>query len=151
MAADILLFGAKVVPVGPDQKQHVEITREVAMIFNRVYGETFVIPEAAIAEADVLPGLDGQKMSKTYHNTIPIFASGDVFRKAIMGIQTDSARPEEPKDPEHSTVFQIFRHFASAQAVARRRRQYVEGGLAYSEIKQEPGVDRKHASGEQWV
>jgi len=138
MAADILLFGSHVVPVGLDQKQHVEIARDVAAAVNHTNGRTLTEPEPLIRE-DVMtiPGLDGRKMSKNYDNTIPIFADSGVIKKRVMRIVTDSRRPEDPKDPDRCNVFAIYRHFASKSAVERTREKYVSGGLAYSEIKKE--------------
>jgi tryptophanyl-tRNA synthetase len=137
MAADILLYGSHVVPVGQDQRQHVEITRDIAQAFNNNYGEIFVLPDAVIQE-DVasIPGIDGRKMSKSYDNVIPIFAPSNLLRKTIMRIVTDSSRPEDPKDPEKDNVFNIYRYFAPADEVADVRERYLHGGLAYSEIKQ---------------
>lgn len=138
MAADILLFDADVVPVGADQKQHVEIARDIAAAFNWRHGRTFKPPQALIhAEAPALPGIDGQKMSKSYKNTIPIFAESPVIRKQVMRIVTDSSAPEDSKDPEACSVFAIYRHFASPEAVDARRKAYIKGGLPYSRIKQE--------------
>lgn len=138
MAADILLYGSDVVPVGQDQRQHVEITRDIASAFNNNYGEVFVIPEAVIQE-DVasIPGIDGRKMSKSYDNVIPIFAPTKQFKKSIMRIVTDSKRPEDPKDPDQDNVFNIYRYFASPERVEQTRSSYIQGGLAYSDIKQE--------------
>lgn len=138
MAADILLFSTNVVPVGFDQKQHVEIARDIAEYFNRVCGEVLTLPEPLIQEtAMTIPGLDGRKMSKSYNNIIPIFAPTAELKKLVMRIVTDSRRPEEPKDPESCNVFAIYRHIAPPDRVAERRRQYVEGGLAYGDIKRE--------------
>jgi tryptophanyl-tRNA synthetase len=138
MAADILLYGSDVVPVGQDQRQHVEITRDIALAFNHTYGDVLVIPEAVIQE-DVasIPGLDGRKMSKSYDNVIPIFAPSKVLRKKIMQIVTDSSRPEDPKNPDQDNVFNIYKYFASPAQVEQARARYLKGGLAYSEIKQE--------------
>lgn len=138
MAADILLFGSHVVPVGLDQKQHVEIARDIAAAVNHNNGRILIEPEALIRE-DVMtiPGVDGRKMSKNYDNTIPIFADPGVIKKRVMRIVTDSRRPEDPKDPDRCNVFAIYRHFASKSAVERTRKKYIRGGLAYSEIKAE--------------
>src|SRR5262249_18287730 len=106
--------------------------------FNRVYGDLFTLPEPLIQEtAMTIPGLDGRKMSKSYNNIIPIFAPTSELKKLVMRIVTDSKRPEEPKDPESCNVFAIYRHVAAPDRVAERRRQYVEGGLAYGDIKRE--------------
>jgi tryptophanyl-tRNA synthetase len=138
MAADILLFGTHTVPVGQDQKQHVEIARDVASIFNSHYGEVFTIPEALI-QKDVMsiPGVDGRKMSKTYQNTIPIFADDKVIHKRVMGIITDSKPPEAPKNPETCNLFSLYRHFASPKTVEEKREIYLRGGVRYSDIKKE--------------
>ena len=137
MAADILLYGSHVVPVGQDQRQHVEITRDIALAFNNNYGEVFVIPEAVIQEeVATIPGIDGRKMSKSYDNIIPIFAPPKQLRKAVMRIVTDSRRPEEPKDPDQDNVYNIFRYFAPSEQVDEVRQRYISGGMAYSEIKQ---------------
>ncbi|HTA16832.1 MAG TPA: tryptophan--tRNA ligase [bacterium] len=138
MAADILLFGSDVVPVGQDQKQHVEIARDIAESVNRQIGSVFKVPEPLIgAEVKTIPGLDGRKMSKSYDNVIPLFAPAAEVRKAVMRIVTDSKRPEDPKDPETCNVFNIFRHFADADRVEERRKQYLAGGVAYGEMKEE--------------
>lgn len=138
MAADILLFGTHYVPVGLDQKQHIEIARDIAQAFNSNYGNILTIPEAVIRE-DVMTitGIDGRKMSKSYDNVIPIFAPPDKLRKVVMRIVTDSRRPEEPKDPEQDNLFSIYRYFASPQDQERIRQRYLSGGLAYSEVKNE--------------
>jgi tryptophanyl-tRNA synthetase len=137
MAADILLFGSRIVPVGSDQKQHVEITRDIAAMVNQTCGRVFVLPEPLIrSEVMTIPGLDGRKMSKTYGNTIPIFAEPDLLRKRVMGIVTDSRSLEEPKNPDDCTVFKLYRHFASPESIETIRRGYTSGGLAYSVVKQ---------------
>ncbi len=138
MAADILLFGTHVVPVGQDQKQHVEIVRDVASSFNSQYGKVFTIPEALIRK-DVMsvPGVDGRKMSKTYRNTIPIFADDQVIRRQVMGVITDSKPPEAPKNPEACNVFSLYRYFAPSEAVEKTRMVYLKGGARYSDIKKE--------------
>ncbi|MFN2198862.1 MAG: tryptophan--tRNA ligase [Anaerolineales bacterium] len=138
MASDILLYGSEVVPVGQDQRQHVEITRDIALAFNHTYGDVLVVPEAVIQE-DVasIPGLDGRKMSKSYDNVIPIFAPPKLLRKKIMQIVTDSSRPEDPKNPDADNVFNIYKYFATPEQVEHTRQRYLHGGLAYSEIKQE--------------
>ncbi len=138
MAADILLYGSHVVPVGLDQKQHLEITRDVAMLFNKTYRDVLVVPEAVIRE-DVMTitGLDGRKMSKSYNNVIPIFAPANQIEKQVKRIVTDSKRPEEPKDPDECNIFAIYRHFADADAIETLERIYREGGLAYGYMKNE--------------
>ena len=138
MAADILLFGTDVVPVGLDQRQHLEIVRDIAASVIARIGNVLKVPEALVQEQVMtVPGLDGRKMSKNYHNTIPIFADPKTIRKQVMHIVTDSKPPDEPKDPDQCNVFAIWRHFAPAEAVENKRQLYWRGGLAYSEIKQE--------------
>jgi tryptophanyl-tRNA synthetase len=138
MAADILLYGSHYVPVGLDQKQHIEISRDIAETFNATYGDILVIPEGVIREEVMtIPGLDGRKMSKSYDNVIPIFAPAKAMRKQVMRIVTDSRRPEEPKNPEEDNVFNIYQHFASPQQVEKIRQGYLQGGLAYSAVKQD--------------
>ncbi len=138
MAADILLYQAEIVPVGKDQKQHLEVARDIGIRFNHVFGETFVIPEPAIEESvATVPGIDGQKMSKSYGNTIPIFLEGKELKKGVMAIQTDSTPVEEPKDPDACNLYNIFKLFAPVDRLAEVRKLYVEGGAAYGYIKQE--------------
>lgn len=138
MAADILLFGSDVVPVGQDQRQHVEIARDIAESVNRQIGSVFKVPEPLIgAEVMTIPGLDGRKMSKSYDNVIPLFAPAAEVRKAVMRIVTDSKRPEDPKDPDTCNVFRIFKHFAEPARVEERRSQYLAGGVGYGDMKEE--------------
>lgn len=139
MAADILLYDGQVVPVGKDQKQHLEITRDIAGAFNRAYGEdTFVVPEARIDEQLMtIPGTDGRKMSKSYGNTINIFLPEQELKKQVMGIVTDSKALEEPKDPATDNVFQLFRLVAPAAAVAEMEAKYRAGGYGYGHAKKE--------------
>lgn len=138
MAADILLFGAEVVPVGEDQKQHIEITRDLASAFNARYGSVFKLPEALTLQAPItVPGIDGRKMSKSYRNTIPIFADRAEVQRQVMRIVTDSKKPQEPKDPSRCNVFAIYRHFAPPEAVDAKRQLYEKGGAAYADIKKE--------------
>ena len=138
MAADILLYQAEIVPVGKDQKQHLEVARDIGIRFNHIFGETFVIPEPAIEESvATVPGIDGQKMSKSYGNTIPIFLEGKQLKKGVMAIETDSTPVEEPKDPDACNLYNIFKLFAPADRLAEVRKLYVEGGAAYGYIKQE--------------
>lgn len=138
MSADILLFGSDVVPVGQDQKQHIEIARDIAESVNHALGSVFTVPEALIGEeVKIIPGLDGRKMSKSYDNVIPFLAPAGEVKKAIMKIVTDSKRPEEPKDPDACNVFNIFKHFGDAERVAERRKQYLAGGVGYGEMKEE--------------
>ena len=136
MAADILMFNAHQVPVGRDQIQHIEMARDMAASFNHRYGEHFVLPEAAIEESvATLPGLDGRKMSKSYNNTIPLFASPAQLKKLIAGIKTDSRAPGEPKDTEGSALFQIYQAFATAQETVALRQAYADG-ISWGEAKQ---------------
>ena len=138
MAADILLYQAQQVPVGKDQKQHLEVARDLAQKFNNEFGETFVVPEPAIDEnTATVPGVDGQKMSKSYDNTIPIFLDGKDLKKRIMAIQTDATPVEEPKNPDTCNLFQIFRLFAPPSRLAQVRDLYVNGGAAYGYLKLE--------------
>ena len=138
MAADILLYGSHFVPVGQDQRQHVEIARDIALAVNNTCGEVLTVPEPLIQETVMtIPGIDGRKMSKNYNNTIPIFADAKALRKQVMRIVTDSRRPEDPKNPDECNVFNIFKYFAPPQTIDSRRNAYLSGGLAYSEIKQE--------------
>lgn len=137
MAADILIHDADLVPVGQDNKQHVEITRDVAAAFNAAYGHGFRIPEAVIDDAvATIPGVDGRKMSKSYDNVIPIFGVKDEVRRAVMSIVTDSRRPEEPKDPESCNAFGIARQLLSEGAVSELATRYLEGGVGYREVKE---------------
>jgi tryptophanyl-tRNA synthetase len=136
MAADILMFKAHKVPVGRDQIQHIEMARDMASSFNHLYGEHFVLPEAAIeASVATLPGLDGRKMSKSYDNTIPLFAPREQVRKLIAGIVTDSRAPGEPKSTEGSALFQIYQAFASSEETAALAQAYADG-IAWGDAKQ---------------
>ena len=138
MAADILLYDAEIVPVGKDQLQHIEITRDVASRFNHQMGETFVIPEAKIeADTQYVPGTDGQKMSKSKRNTIDIFLPEKNLRKQIMSIQTDSIPIEDPKDPESCNVFSLYSILASKSETEILKEKYIQGGLGYGQAKQE--------------
>ncbi len=138
MTADILLYQAERVPVGKDQKQHLEVARDIAIKFNATFGDTFVLPEPVInANLATVPGLDGQKMSKSYGNTIDIFQTAKELKKAVMAIQTDSTPVEEPKDPEKCNLFNIFKLFAPADRLAEVRGLYLNGGAAYGRIKLE--------------
>jgi tryptophanyl-tRNA synthetase len=137
MAADILMFNATRVPVGRDQIQHIEMARDIAQRFNHVYGEHFTLPEAVIDDhVAVLQGLDGRKMSKSYGNTIPLFLPEKQLRKHINKIKTNLLEPGEPKDPDTSTVFQIWRAFASREQTAAMRREF-ENGIAWGEAKKQ--------------
>lgn len=138
MAADILLYQADQVPVGQDQKQHLEVARDLAQKFNHLFGETFVIPEPAINRAlATVPGLDGRKMSKSYGNTIPIFLEGKALKKRVMAIETDATPVEEPKDPDKCNLFALLKLFASPERLQEVRDLYVNGGAAYGYIKLE--------------
>ena len=137
MAADILLYDAEFVPVGKDQLQHLEMTRDVAARFHAQMGETFVIPEARVQEETMyIPGTDGQKMSKSKGNLIDIFLPDKALRKQIMGIVTDSTPLEEPKDPDKDNVFALFRILADDEQVAEMRSNYLGGNYGYGHAKQ---------------
>ena len=136
MAADIILFNAHQVPVGRDQIQHIEMARDIASSFNHLYGEHFTLPEAIIDDnVATLPGLDGRKMSKSYDNTIPLFAPRDQLKKLVMGLLTDSRAPGEPKDTEGSALFQIYQAFATPQETEAMRQAFADG-IAWGEAKQ---------------
>jgi tryptophanyl-tRNA synthetase len=136
MAADILMFKAHKIPVGRDQVQHIEMARDIAQSFNHLYGEHFVLPEAAIDESvAMLPGLDGRKMSKSYDNIIALFAPREQIRKQIAGIVTDSRAPGEPKEVEGSALFQIYQAFASAEETQSLRQAYA-AGISWGDAKQ---------------
>jgi tryptophanyl-tRNA synthetase len=137
MAADILLFGSHVVPVGEDQRQHIEIAQDIAQAFNRTYGEVLTIPEAVIGDAVAdIPGTDGRKMSKSYGNVIPIFSPPESLRKQIMGMVTDSRDPFQPKDPEQDSIFRLYAFFANPGETDALRKKYLRGGFGYGEAKQ---------------
>jgi tryptophanyl-tRNA synthetase len=136
-AADILLYDADLVPVGKDQKQHLEITRDVAVKINEAFGPVFKLPEPHIPEdVAVIPGLDGQKMSKSYGNTIDIFADEKALRKRVMGIVTDSTPLEAPKDPDGSYIVELYRLFATPAQVAEMKAEFRAGGVGYGHFKQ---------------
>ncbi|HEY4417561.1 MAG TPA: tryptophan--tRNA ligase [Verrucomicrobiae bacterium] len=137
MAADILIYDSNLVPVGKDQKQHVEVTRDIAVKFNNTYGETFVVPKEQIREeVAVVPGTDGQKMSKSYGNTIEIFGEEKAIRKKIMGIQMDSRTPAEPKpDAEKNIAIQLLKLVSSAQVGTDFENRLRAGGLGYGDLK----------------
>ena len=138
MAADILLYQADIVPIGKDQKQHLEVARDIAQRFNNNFGETFVIPEPAIEEnVATVPGIDGQKMSKSYGNTISIFLEEKELKKRVMSIQTDSTPVDEPKNPDTCNLYSIMKLFTPADRLADIHKLYVEGGAAYGYLKQE--------------
>jgi len=137
MAADILMFNADIIPVGKDQIQHIEMARDVAGRFNHTYQPLFNLPQALVDEqTQLIPGLDGRKMSKSYDNTIPLFCSRDELRKLINLITTDLRVPGEPKDPHSSTLFQLYSCFADAGEIAGMRRQFLEG-IAWGEAKKQ--------------
>lgn len=136
MAADILIYGSDIVPVGRDQKQHVEVTRDLAAKMNALYGPIFKVPEASILPAlATIPGLDGQKMSKSYDNTIELFLDEKPLRKKIMGIVTDSTPVEAPKDPSNSAIVALYRLFASSAEVEKMESDFRAGGLGYGDFK----------------
>lgn len=137
MAADILLYDAEVVPVGKDQKQHIEMTRDVATKFNLQHGNTFIIPEDAIAEdTKLIPGTDGHKMSKSRNNLIDIFLPDKKLRKQIMSIVSNSEALEDPKDPDNCNIFSLYSIIAAPDAVAEMRNNYENGGYGYGHAKQ---------------
>lgn len=136
MAADILIYDSDVVPVGKDQKQHVEITRDLAAKMNAIYGQIFKLPEPSIlATVATIPGLDGQKMSKSYDNTIELFLEEKPLRKKIMGIITDSTPVEAPKDPTNSSIVALYRFFAPETDVAKMEADFRNGGTGYGDFK----------------
>ena len=136
MAADILLYNSNIVPVGRDQKQHVEVTRDLAEKANRIFGPIFTVPQPSIvSEVATVIGLDGQKMSKSYNNTIGLFEEEKVLRKKIMSIVTDSAAVEDSKDPATSSIIALYKLCADADAVTLMEDQFRAGGLGYGEFK----------------
>ncbi len=137
MAADILLYSPDVVPVGQDQKQHVEISRDTAEKFNHLYGETFKLPKELIMDnVKVVPGTDGRKMSKSYGNTIPLFADDETIKKAVMSIPTDSKGIDEPKNVEEDKVFALHKLFATGSELENLQEKYEKGGMGYKESKE---------------
>jgi tryptophanyl-tRNA synthetase len=138
MAADILLYDTHIVPVGPDQRQHVEIARDMAQRINHRFGDdTLVVPEVSIKEdIGLVPGVDGQKMSKSYGNAIPVFTTRKKLRKTIMKIVTDSKTVEEKKDPDTDNVFALYKRFANADQITELRGRYESGGMGYGHAKQ---------------
>lgn len=137
MACDILIYDSNFVPVGQDQRQHLEITRDLAIRFNHIYGDAFVIPEAIIEkEVATIPGVDGKKMSKSYGNVIPLLAPEKEFRKAIMKITTDSKSVDEKKDPEKCSVFALYQCFAGKEEEEVLAERYRSGGIGYGDVKQ---------------
>ena len=138
MAADILMYGAEKVPVGKDQKQHVEVTRDIAIRFNSTYGETFVVPDVEIPEeVATIPGIDGQKMSKSYDNTLPIFCAEKDLRKRVMSIKTDATPVDQPKDPDASILYALSALFLDEPGKQALRDRFLTPGLKYGEVKQE--------------
>src|SRR5438477_5031641 len=136
MAADILIYDSDLVPVGKDQKQHLEMTRDIAVKFNETYGDCFKLPEPQIqAATETVPGTDGQKMSKSYANTIDIFGDEKETRKRVMGIVTDSQPVEAPKDSETSTIFQLYSLFASKEETETMHDAFRRGGTGYGDFK----------------
>ncbi|MBP3192417.1 tryptophan--tRNA ligase [Natronogracilivirga saccharolytica] len=138
-AADILIYGSDIVPVGADQKQNIEISRDLAARFNHVYGGEYLrIPEPYIVESvATVPGVDGRKMSKSYDNTIEIFDSGKALKKKVMSVVTDSKALEEPKDPDSCNVFALIKLFADEQKIREVRENYLSGGYGYGHAKKE--------------
>jgi tryptophanyl-tRNA synthetase len=138
MAADILLYDSDVVPVGKDQKQHLEVTRDIAVKMNEIFGPVFKLPEPSIREdAATVPGTDGAKMSKSYGNTIEIFAEEKTMKKKIMGIVTDSTPVEAPKDPATNSIYQLFKLFASVEEAAAMAEKFHAGGTGYGDFKKQ--------------
>ena len=136
MSADILLYNSDIVPVGADQKQHVEFARDIAGYFNHTYGETFKLPTPVIGrDTGLIPGLDGRKMSKSYDNTIPLMAPEKELKKKIMRIITDSKNPEEAKNPDESTIYQLYKHFASESEISEFAEMFRAGGMGYGTAK----------------
>lgn len=136
MASDILIYRSHVVPVGQDQVQHIEMTRDMAGYFNQTYRPIFPLPDYRLDVVPTVPGTDGRKMSKSYGNTIEIFAEGKALRKAVMGIVTDSTPLEAPKDPDRCNVFKLYSLFATEQEQAALAARYRAGGMGYGEAKQ---------------
>src|ERR1700682_296024 len=138
MAADILIYDSDIVPVGRDQKQHIEITRDLAVKMNETFGEILKLPESRIqAATEVVPGIDGQKMSKSYGNTIDIFGDEKEMRKRVMSIVTDSTPVEAPKDPARSTITQLYSLFASKNELAEMHERFKKGGTGYGDFKKQ--------------
>jgi tryptophanyl-tRNA synthetase len=136
MAADILAYDSDVVPVGEDQVQHIEVTRDLAGSFNHAYGETFVLPKPRVLDSSArVPGTDGQKMSKSYDNTLPVFEDVKKQRKSIMRIQTDSRPMEQPKDPETDHLYQLYSLFAADEQRREMAELYRRGGFGYGDVK----------------
>jgi len=137
MAADILIYDSNVVPVGQDQKQHVEYARDTAQKFNNIFGQTFIVPEILIMkEVAIVPGIDGRKMSKSYGNTIPLFGTDEEIKKAVMKIVTDSKKTDEPKDPNTCNIFTLHKLFLKDNELKILRDKYTKGSLSYKESKE---------------
>lgn len=137
MAADILIQDSDLVPVGKDQKQHVEYARDTAQKFNRIYGDTLKLSEPFIlSDVETVPGTDGRKMSKSYDNVIPLFATDEEIKKAVMKIPTDSKGVDEPKNPDESIIFSIHKLFLESDALKKLKNKYEKGGMGYKEAKE---------------
>ena len=148
MSADILLFDTDTVPVGEDQVQHIEFARDIAQKFNHHYGEVLKLPQAVVQkDTKTVPGLDGQKMSKSYNNHIPMFLDSKKLRKMVMKIKTDSSSPEEPKDPKNSILMDLYKEFATAEEISAMEVRY-RRGVGWGEVKQSlfEVIDREVAS-----
>ena len=138
MASDILIYDSDVVPVGVDQVQHIEVTRDIAERFNSIYGEVFVLPESRVLDSSAkVPGIDGEKMSKSYGNVIEVFEPAKQIRKKVMSIRTDSTPVEEPKDPDACAVVDLYKLFASDEQAEDLAARYRAGGMGYGQAKQE--------------
>ena len=136
MAADIFIMNADLVPVGKDQKQHLEVTRDLAQKFNNAYGEIFKLPDAYIPDTvATIPGTDGQKMSKSYHNTIGLFEPSGAIKKKVMGIVTDSKTMEEPKEPEGNSIYELYKLFATGEEVEAMAASFRAGNYGYGHAK----------------
>ena len=137
MAADIVLYDSNIVPVGSDQIQHIEVTRDIAQRFNSLYGEVLVLPEArTLDESAKVPGVDGEKMSKSYGNTVEVFSAEKPLRKRIMSIKTDTTPVESPKNPDTSAIYQLYQLFATPEQQSALAARYRAGGMGYGEAKQ---------------
>jgi len=138
MAADILIYDSDIVPVGKDQKQHIEMTRDLAVKMNETFGQIFKLPEPRIQPAtETVPGIDGQKMSKSYGNNIDIFGDAKEARKRVMSIVTDSTPVDAPKDPANSTIFKLYSLVASKNEIAEMRERFLKGGTGYGDFKKQ--------------
>ena len=136
MAADILIMRAQVVPVGHDQLQHIEVARRLASRFNRIYGQILTIPQAKVNDAMTLPGIDGQKMSKSYGNVIPLFADPAGIRKLMFAVRTDSTPIENPKNPDSCAAFALLKAMADDEEATEWAGRYRQGGLRYGDVKE---------------